>query len=375
MAKLSPKSNHQLIRALAEQFDDVDRAKTYCDFADINIGNIDFSGSAIDMWRKVMKEVDGQERTINLLGKIVEDYKGVELYQQCIIELRDKQHERLNKIIRAINVGQCILFLGPGVLLGRRNGELHLFNHLLANKLADIMDKYKLYYDENLRCDLSYMAQRFTDMPRYVDGDVGRYAKKMFQELVDNMAIETKLFELLAPLPFKAIINANADDLLYQQIHKNSSGNIVFSYYDSTNIIDDKSPAISSYKLPIVYNIFGAYENDLSILYTEGQFLDFIIRILQSNPAIDKRITNEFERSQYYLFLGFDFNQWYFKVLFEVLKLRKENERTVSLNASSGEFSLYNKEFFEQEFKFYFINEELPAFTADLIRRFKAQNA
>ncbi|GAA3946239.1 hypothetical protein GO495_28960 [Chitinophaga oryziterrae] len=373
MAKLSPKSNHQLVRALAEQFDDADKAKAYCAYADINTGNIDFSGSAIDMWRRVIKEVEIQERTINLLEKIIEDYNGIELYQQCIIELRDKQHERLNKIIRAINVGQCILFLGPGVLIGSKNGELHPFNRLLANGLADIMDKYNLYYDVNLRGDLSYMAQRFTDMPRHVDGDVGRYAKKLFQELIDNLAIETKLFELLAPLPFKAIINANADDLLYQQIYKISSGDVAFSYYDSTNIVDDKSPSIN-YKQPIVYNIFGAYQNDLSILYTEGQFLDFIIRILQSNPAIDKRITNEFERSQYYLFLGFDFNQWYFKVLFEVLKLRKENERTVSLNASSGEFSVYNREFFEQEFKFYFINEELPAFTADLIRKFKAQN-
>jgi hypothetical protein len=120
----------------------------------------------------------------------------------------------------------------------------------------------------------------------------------------------------------------------------------------------------------ILYNIFGTYQQANTILYTESQFLRFIDRVIQGNPGLDAVIPTALNEMESYLFLGFDFNQWYFKVLFQLLKIKKVEDKAISCNVDNAvRYNIANKEFYEEEFKIYFIDIDVEQFLDDIIHR------
>ena len=91
-------------------------------------------------------------------------------------------------------------------------------------------------------------------------------------------------------------------------------------------------------------------------------------------------VLREFNERDNYLFLGFDFEQWYFKILFQLFGIKKneyssiscgfENalnpDQTGAVSQGNSRVSVYTREFFEQEFKIFFVNDDIKNFIIEL---------
>ena len=79
-----------------------------------------------------------------------------------------------------------------------------------------------------------------------------------------------------------------------------------------------------------------------------------------------------FDSQKKYLFLGFDFDQWYFKILFnKILELNVDQQNPVSLHCGPMKFNETNVDYFEEEYKLYFVNENLTTFVKNLVTTFQ----
>jgi hypothetical protein len=369
---LSPKAIHKLRNYLSLLIDDADAAKACCTRALLNnIGKIYFTGSAWEMWGDILDHTKNEDAELTkLLNQLCKEYPGDATIEYYLNELSTNQGIRIKKIAAAIHNQSCVLFMGPEVLrIDDNKGGFISFNQHLCEKIQAALDTYNIYYDASLQANLSYMAQCYTEVPKYVPGDVARMAKDEYTKAEKNRLIDTRIYDSLSTLPFKLIINTNPDDLLYTCLNASRPGICINSYYDTSNMEElNEIEAEQTLQKDFVlhYNIFGTFNQPNSILYTEGQFLDITNRLIQGNPKINPAILDILNTNDSYLFLGFDFDQWYFKILFELFKLKKERYRTLSCNNDLAGISTLNREFFEEEFKIFFEKKGILQFINSL---------
>jgi hypothetical protein len=363
---LTPKSRFKLVQRLKTVIYDADQARAALTNAGIPTGNLNFQGSILVIWTGIVSVLETTRNAAGhfllevFLQDIVENkYPNDEIFKLILEELRNNYTTKLKLLAKAIKVGQCVLFLGPKIFLARQGSQLISFNELLAEVIVRQFDE-NTYYDETQANNLNYVAQLLSNMDDYIAGDQGRLAQTLYEKLKNEGVLETRVYEKLADLPFRLVINTNPDDQLATIINQQHPSRCVIYHYDPsrTEYADDQP------SLPIGttlhYNLLGTIADPVSIQMTESQLLEFTSRIINGKPPLDRRVRLAFGENTYYLFLGFDFDQWYMKlVVAMVLKLVKQKGgRAFSTFSANTPFSAFNREFYEDEFKFYFINEE-----------------
>ncbi|WEK34509.1 MAG: SIR2 family protein [Candidatus Pseudobacter hemicellulosilyticus] len=385
---LTRKHIHRLRKELADTILHGDTIMRYCEAAGLPVNRIELRGDSWTMWGSVIGTTitaDHQERALALLNHIITDHPENEIFIHYYNEILSSRNVRLSKLAAALKQRKCVVFLGPDVLKVRQNNSLVNFNDSLCAVLEATMREETIYYERNLNRNLAYLAQCFADDPFYAAGETAALARKIYDKLLPRM-IDRGIYEDLARLPLRLVINANADDILCQEMKKAGMA-CTTDFYDMSNIgamPDKPSPVILPGDEPqeqaaaaMVYNIFGSYQNPDSVLFTESQFLDFINRVLQGNPRLNNDVVRELNEKDSYLFLGFDFEQWYFKILFQLLNIKKEQYASVSCgfeemdaNPFAGPLnarvSVYTREFYEQEFKMFFVNDDIRNFISEL---------
>lgn len=386
--------------SLANKYDQSNDAKRVAKAAQINTAKIKLNGSSVDLWEEIIQAAEKSNRLVGLLEFVTNpNEKAAEDddCRNCLSELTTGVPTRVQKLAQSIADGRCVLFLGSGTLLcnvapiddPEGPAQLTVFNQALAQSMAKELQDNSVYFDPRESRNLPYIAQRYNDlmlpglnMPaREVPGLQGKLAKQ-FYESCDP---DPRLHELVAQLPFRVVINTNPDAELATILNNlpvtDSSAprpRCVHRYYNMTNA--DGTATITPRPLDpgqtLLYNIFGSFEDRPSIILTESQLLDFTSRILNKTPAIDPQVMEEFTVSdtppKSYLFLGFDFDQWYVKIVFQtVLKLIKQKDRAFSIFPKGISYSVANREFFEEEFKCYFIDDDITRFLKDLIKMYQ----
>lgn len=360
---LTPKSRFGLIQRLKTLHGN--SAANVLQMAGFTPGNFNLFGSASDIWTGIVLNLEplnnaqGHSRLSDLLQHIVEnDYPKDEILKQALEELRNNYTTKLKLLAKAIKVGQCVLFLGPNVFLARQGPQLTSFNELLAARIVSQFND-ETYFDKTQANNLNYVAQQISKTDDYIAGDQGRLAQELYEQLKEDGALETGVYQRLAELPFRLIMNTNPDDQLATIINQREPDRCVKRHYDpaSTEQIDEQRSIPMGKTL--LYNLLGTLADPVSIQMTESQLIKFTSRVVSGKPALDRQVRLAFNEHTYYLFLGFDFDQWYVKlVVAMVLELvKQEGGRAFSTFSASTPFSAFNREFYEDEFKFYFIDE------------------
>jgi hypothetical protein len=384
---LSPKQAFELRRILAviEPAD----AERFWVRAGMDSAAVNFKQKAWLVWEEMLNIVlQDQKLVLKLLEKIKEERTDIEKLKTFYNEILSARLMRLNKIADALKKGKCVVFLGPDVLKVRHQDRLVSFNEILSSELATRMTQDYIYFDNNFSGNVSYLAQCFTDHPSVDNGEAAAIAAERYQWYADNELVDDDIHEQLAKLPLRLVVNANPDDLLCKRLNEAAANTCLLKFYDISNSEVDPSangdgqpaPDAVPYKV-IQYNIFGIFSKADSILYTESQFLNFVSNVLLGNPKLDSDVNRELQSQENYLFLGFDFEQWYFKVLFEYFKVKKVDYASTSCAsqpsqdaANARRISSFNREFFEQEFKMFFVNDDIKKFLVDLRNTLKAIN-
>ncbi len=362
---IHPRLKHNIVKLLAKLIGTSADARPYCDVVGIDTASIALGNAAYTDWYNIVSAAEKQEDLLEkLLIEVLTNFKGNTELQAFCDEVKEGFDRRVERIAKAIKTNQCVLFLGPDMLQTVSDGKLISFNKLFATQLAAELQNEGVYYDESLRDTLPYIAQRYEDMPTYVIGEVGTKIRTAFQEAT----IYSQVYNAVSIFTYPLIINANPDSIIdgiYQQKSFNGQPvNLAQGSYDMTNDSDSTTPFTADLSKPnsvISYKIFGTLDNPASILFTDAHRVLFSKNVVRNDPPlpplIKKMLTNK-----YYLFLGFNFSEWHLKILIDCLGLAKNEGRSFALTAAPGSSGLSMNDYFEKEYKFYFIEKDIERF-------------
>lgn len=266
-------------------------------------------------------------------------------------ELTSRDLQRLTDTVRD---GRCVLVLGPGTAVDPTDGEL------LSEKLArTIAEKFLRPKDVIDPTSPYHVAQRYMDQgkPRY---ELVEAVARFYQQYAGQT---TELHRTLAQLPFSLYLTVTHDSFMHRALNEqpNRTPQISHYCYRQAHKVGLNIPI---QKNPIIYQLYGALEDDESLVLTENDMLLFLQRIVTGTPPLPSQIEGPLrDDKNAFLFLGFGFSQWYARILLysllgEERQLHRQNLRP-SLVLEQGAF--FNHPdcptaagFFENQFSFVF---------------------
>ena len=249
-------------------------------------------------------------------------------------------------LIKAIEFGNCILFVGPEISVDENGDSLHYnFFKSISNK--------KRRYNEHEGFFMPGSETRLINPAR-------DYYSNKFQE--DNVIAKTVL-KKLAQIPIDLVVSLTPDDTMHQ-IYRSYNIGHTFAYYTGTKHEDIEF----SGNRPILYNALGAASENGRFIYTHKQFNDYIKNDIEAKFPFEIENKIKKEDTTHYLFIGFDFNKWYYKLLMYELNLLPEVD-SFTFDASRTEE--INREFIYQQFNITFIEAKHRDFTDLLLQKSK----
>lgn len=278
-------------------------------------------------------------------------------------------------LLRAMNSENCILLLGPNIS-GKQDGETFVpFTQLLVQKLvAEELEKET--YDATHANDLAYIANVLDNLPNASPTESAYEAYEFYNTSSQQ---PNEIQELLANLPISMIINTSPDDLIVKALKKTGKHDVQFMYYDFSNDETKKNveklrnPSVTS---PLVYNLFGYYKQPTSLVISELHQLIFTEKIVKQEPHIPDKVMGYFKSPvhKFYLFLGFDWEQWHLRLLLNSLNLRQSGNNAPRILASyplQRKISHNIKNFYHQSFNFTFVDNQPIAFVKTLQQKYQ----
>lgn len=143
---------------------------------------------------------------------------------------------------------------------------------------------------------------------------------------------ETETYRVLASLPLPIYITTNPGNLLGEALAAAGREPVIeicrWSEELTTlpSIYDDEPDYRPTPQRPLVYHLFGRLDEAESVVLTEDDYFDYLIGVTSNNdlipPAVRRALTDTA-----LLFLGFNLDEWDFRVLFRSIMQREGRNR------------------------------------------------
>lgn len=275
------------------------------------------------------------------------------------MQLTDKQWKTL---IRDIQQQRCVLLLGSHVATTHGpEGKSERISVMLARHLAGLLDAEHVSYEPEQADHLSYIAQRFLSAPKTRRLDLEDEVCDFYETHLSKIP---QFHGRLARLPFNFIACLSPDNYAYKALRAAGKTAAQFAHYNfrKENPLDILPPDATR---PLVYNLLGSIDNPESLVLTEEDRVDYIKNVVKGNPDIPNAVMSHFDERKTYLFLGFNLENWDYRLLFEALKLSKKNLSFLPKPGTSP-ISLEARSYYEDRYQFMFIDTEMDAFITEL---------
>lgn len=258
--------------------------------------------------------------------------------------------ERWTEIVQDILSGNAIIFLGPGATVNfeEQRNLTRFFQTLGADhpqRVADFHEKDGfLVFHPKGRNRLSTQISDF------------------FRQVGPN-----PLLDLLVDLPFHTYITLSPD-LALPKTFDSKGLDYEFAYNDRSPARDLPRPTAHR---PLLYSLLGNAEEgkESSLVVSHGDLFDLIesIHLRDSLPeSLLAALSVQPDSSKTVLFLGIDYERWYFHFLLHLFKMSGE----LSPIAAAGELpQAYEQALYEAHFKVTFIRDGLLDFVEELTQR------
>lgn len=191
------------------------------------------------------------------------------------------------------------------------------------------------------------------------------------------------LQETLAQLPFRIIINVARDKQICAALDRHN-----VKYHEE--IYNFRQPREFNYNpddnRTFVYHLLGAVSckedstGDInktlgSLVMTGADQVEFLKQVVQTERKIPNSLLAELNETKTYLFIGFNFNDWYLRLLLYSLGLSDSADAMPSwaLHTGSGELSYATSVFFSSRYKINFLQLNEAGFLQDLLARYNAE--
>lgn len=251
-----------------------------------------------------------------------------------------KGFEKWPALIRSIKRGQCTPILGPGLYepflgspreIARRWAEA--YRYPMAPHERESLPQVAQYLTIN-----QYQRAPYDELEEYLQGEIqSRYADELpnglrqgrvpLEELVDavgarlRQVVDMEPHKALAQLPLPIFITTNPDVLLTSALQDAGKDPQVVlcpwnEYIEQVESVYDQEPDyFPTPEKPLVYHLFGRINEPDSIVLTEDDYFDYLIGVTGNKDLIPSAVRRALADTAL-LFLGFQMDDWNFRVLF-----------------------------------------------------------
>jgi len=227
-----------------------------------------------------------------------------------------------NNLIGSLRHGQCILVLGSDVPIRSKSAtadgdsvrDSTFAEELRLRLVKELEDDGRLPSGTTLGA----IAQQFEDSEGFGPSLLRATAERV---LTAKEYDPSPVHDLLARLPFSLILTTTQDSLFASALERAGKSPTVHRYHmrgDKRDNPEFDSPA--SPNTPIVFHLFGTADLPSSLVLSENDVLDFLIRIVSERPPLPNSLLKALKRDgQSFLFVGFGILRWDLRVLLKVL--------------------------------------------------------
>jgi hypothetical protein len=256
------------------------------------------------------------------------------------MENRD-QSSSLKTLARQVREGNCVLVLGPGASTDCSEPGEELPLHVkLARELAATLRLTKEEKKDLNMEDLRHVSQVLLDKqmrnPFALQDRVIEFYRQFSGKTTD-------FHKNIAALPFKFCITTTPDDFMFNALCDVGKSPI----RDFYNFREARATSIAetTSKSPLVYHLYGYPDEPGSLVITETDLIDFLVKVVQDDPPLPKGITATLSRTvSSCLFIDLGFKNWYLRVLMRSLGLRPDQVRVKSVALEEKDFFVESKQ-------------------------------
>ncbi len=248
--------------------------------------------------------------------------------------------EKWPALLRSIKRGQCTPILGPGLFepmlgsmrdIAQRWSES--YHYPMAPHERESLPQVAQYlainqyaqapYDELEEYLENYIQERYqSDLP----GDLqqGRAPLDQLVSVVGERFRDKREYDpykILAHLPLPIYITTNPGDLMGDALREAGKEPKVIlcpwnEYIEQReSLFDCEADYFPTPEEPLVYHLFGRLDEPDSLVITEDDYFDYLIGVTSNKDLIPSAVRRVLADSAL-LFLGFQMDEWNFRVLF-----------------------------------------------------------
>ena len=170
----------------------------------------------------------------------------------------------------------------------------------------------------------------------------------------------------LAQIPCHTYINVTPDHQLKDAFDEQGISRDYQLFNKKRNSPDLDRPSQDS---PLVYNFFGCIDEEDSLVITYDDLFDFLFSILGQSQRLPRELKNIIRSARIFLFLGFDFNKWYMKLLLRLFELHAESMPIVPEQKKLTDSRM--RSFYIDKFGMQFIEDDPNELIGKVYKRFK----
>lgn len=286
-----------------------------------------------------------------------------------------------NNLVGSLRHGQCVLMLGADLPV-RKTGagaepwsEDSSMPEELRRALADELE------EDGRRpsgATVAAVAQYYEDTEGFGPSALRASAERQIRS---RQYCPSTVHEKLAALPFSLIVTTAYDALLSQALVTAGKAPTTQQYHMRGDKRDNPEFLIpGTPKSPVIYHLFGNAAQPWSMVLSENDVLDFLIRVVSERPPLPNSLLRALKRDgQSFLFVGFGIRRWDLRVLLKVLLRALELNRSgpaIAAESLSGLLQADREEtilFYQRGTRVEVQDEDIPAFLTNLAERLERE--
>ena len=306
-----------------------------------------------DLDPKVKKE---KEKVGNKIEELVGQLREIEEHALIKPNKEDKTKEPdsanykdidWQRLVKAIKRERCVLFIGPEISVDEKGKSIHEAFYKQQTK------KHKGIEYHEVEGLFSPKADKVIEL-HVID-----FYEEEFQK---SNKIGRRVLENFVQIPFSLIISLCPDDTIHK-IFDDFDMKHQYLYYEKDTRKETDRPSRDN---PVIYNILGHPEKDGRYIYTHENFYKYL-----NNVRIPSEIKKKINDAADFIFIGFDFNKWYNRLLLFVLKLGQKEDTDHRINIEKKEIAEEFEKFINKQFSITSVRDDYTEFAGLLIKKAK----
>lgn len=210
-------------------------------------------------------------------------------------------------ILFHLRKSETILVLGPGAITNQDGKVLH-------DKLCGLLKNEIGQPDEQCNNKLFALSEQLKSQ-RAGNAILIENAEKVYKSGNTN-----EFLKKVSLIPFHLILTTSPDTMLRNAFVQNSISHTYdfYNFRSSPSVIDKPTK-----QNPLIYSLFGSVDVDDSLILSYGDLYEFLFAIL-GTKQLPIAIRDEIRLAQNFVFLGFDFENWYLQIILRLFEIHND---------------------------------------------------